>query len=103
MPSRTSKPNKTARLDYERPECYPFVKWAGGKTQLLHHLDKFIPQDVNCYFEPFVGGGAFFFYLTLKRDYKLSSVLSDINQELINAYKVIKNNVEELIIVLRIF
>lgn len=103
MPSRTNKPNKTAQLGYERPECYPFVKWAGGKTQLLQYLDKFIPQDFNRYFEPFVGGGAFFFYLTLKRNHKLRSVLSDINQELINAYKVIKNNVEELITVLRVF
>ena len=45
------------------PKTYPFLKWAGGKTQLLDRLDKFIPKTFNRYFEPFLGGGALFYHL----------------------------------------
>jgi DNA adenine methylase len=49
-------------LHSELPVCYPFVKWAGGKTQLLPTLDSFIPPtQFSRYFEPFVGGGAYSF------------------------------------------
>ena len=71
---------------------YPFVKWAGGKRQLLSQMEKFIPKKFNKYIEPFVGGGALFFYLLPKR-----AILLDNNSELINCYKVIKSNVNELI------
>ena len=47
------------------PNCRPFVKWAGGKWQLLSKLDTNIPQDVTRYFEPLVGGGTVFFLLGL--------------------------------------
>lgn len=70
----------------------PFMKWAGGKRQLLSQINNYLPETYNTYFEPFVGGGAMFFYLLPP-----NSVLIDINEELINAYKVIKNNIEELI------
>ncbi|WP_456456495.1 DNA adenine methylase [Thermovibrio sp.] len=70
----------------------PFVKWAGGKRQLLKQLVFFSPTKFNRYFEPFVGGGALFFKLMPS-----VAVISDANYELINAYKVIKENVEELI------
>lgn len=80
----------------------PFLKWAGGKTQLLVDLSKRIPSKfkesnhIKRYCEPFVGGGAFFFYL--KNKYKIEeAVLLDINEELILAYKVIQQNQEELI------
>jgi len=76
----------------------PFVKWAGGKRQLLPELLKFIPKKFNNYFEPFVGGGALFFELYnlgVLKDKKI--FLSDINEELINSYKVIKNYPHELI------
>lgn len=77
----------------------PFVKWVGGKRQLLaqFRLRNLFPPELfdpikNTYFEPFVGGGAVFFDLLPK-----NAVLSDMNNELIITYNVIKNNVEELI------
>ncbi|KHO61022.1 modification methylase [Thermoanaerobacter sp. YS13] len=80
----------------------PFLKWAGGKTQLLDELYKRLPSsliqsgEIERYVEPFVGGGAFFFFL--KRNFKIKeSFLIDINKELIIGYKVIQNNVNELI------
>jgi DNA adenine methylase len=80
----------------------PFLKWAGGKTQLLDELYKRLPSsliqsgEIERYVEPFVGGGAFFFFL--KRNFKFKeSFLIDINKELIIGYKVIQNNVNELI------
>jgi DNA adenine methylase len=81
------------------PRCNPFVKWAGGKTQLLPVLNKHVPSSFNQYFEPFLGGGAMFFYLSSK-NLPFTSNLSDINEELINAYKVVKNKVEQLIALL---
>jgi len=73
---------------------YPFVKWAGGKRQLLSEFKKYFPaiDSYDRYFEPFLGGGAVFFDLQPDR-----AVLMDINEELINAYKVIQNNIEGLI------
>jgi DNA adenine methylase len=82
------------------PLCYPFVKWAGGKTQLLPVLNKHIPSTFNRYFEPFLGGGAVFFFLSSK-NFQFSSYLSDINEELINAYKIVKDKVEQLISLLK--
>ena len=85
------------------PQTSPFVKWAGGKTQLLDRLDKLIPLKFNRYFEPFLGGGAFFYYLTSKKNLRFIAYLSDINQELINVYQVIKSNVDELIDILKVY
>ena len=82
------------------PKCYPFVKWAGGKGQLLSHLDHLIPKNFSRYFEPFLGGGAVFFYLLSKKNTRFKAFLSDINEELINSFDIVKNNVEELIKVL---
>jgi len=76
----------------------PFVKWAGGKRQLIPELLKNIPKNFNNYFEPFLGGGALFFELYnhgILNDKKI--YLSDINKELINTYKVIRNNPNELV------
>jgi DNA adenine methylase len=83
------------------PTCYPFVKWAGGKTQLIPELDKCIPNDFDRYFEPFLGGGAFFFYIVSQKHLHFTAHLSDVNKELINAYSVVKNDVEKLIELLR--
>lgn len=83
--------------------CRPFLKWAGGKTQLLRELDRHTPKDFGQYFEPFLGGGAFFFYLISVKQLQFTAYLSDINEELINTYKVVKDNVEELIELLRMY
>ena len=69
----------------------PFVKWAGGKRQLLSHLLARVPSNYNRYFEPFVGGGALFFSLRPNDAY-----LSDINPELINTYEIIRDHVQSL-------
>jgi len=82
--------NKKAKTIVENP--HPFLKWAGGKRQLLSQIDLYIPKSFNKYIEPFVGGGALFFYLLPK-----NAILNDINQDLINTYRVIKENVSELI------
>lgn len=87
----------------QMPRCYPFVKWAGGKTQLLPKLYTFVPTEFNRYFEPFLGGGAMYFYLISVKNKIFTSYLSDINSELINSYAVIKDNVEKLIELLKIY
>lgn len=63
----------------------PFVKWAGGKRQILDKLIKYVPEDFNTYYEPFVGGGALFFELSPK-----NAVINDSNEELINVFRCIK-------------
>ena len=70
----------------------PFLKWAGGKRQLLPELNKYIPLKYKTYYEPFVGAGAFLFDLQPKK-----AVINDINSELINCYNVIKNSLDDLV------
>lgn len=78
----------------------PFVKWVGGKSQLLGELEKMLPaadeKKLTKYCEPMVGGGALFFNVLTKCSFE-EWYISDSNAELINAYQVIKNNAEELI------
>ena len=62
----------------------PFVKWAGGKRQIIDKLKKYAPVDFDTYFEPFVGGGALLFELSPKK-----AVINDSNQELMNIYEVL--------------
>lgn len=73
----------------------PFLKWAGGKSQLIQQYIRYFPEDFKTYYEPFLGGGALFFYLNPP-----SAVLTDINAELVNAYCCVRDNVEELIALL---
>lgn len=80
-------------LIQEQVKITPFLKWAGGKRQLLPEIRKYVPQFYKCYFEPFVGAGAVLFDLQPKE-----AVINDSNGELINCYTVIKNNLEELIV-----
>ncbi|MDG7037868.1 MAG: DNA adenine methylase [Nitrososphaerota archaeon] len=87
-------------VQYERPAARPFVKWAGGKSQLLAKLRKHFPKAFNRYYEPFLGGGAVFFHLVNIRN-PFPATISDINRDLINAYKVIQDDVEGLIADLR--
>jgi DNA adenine methylase len=70
----------------------PFLKWAGGKSQLLPSIVPHVPDDYEEYLEPFVGGGSLFFTLQPKK-----AKLNDINPELINTYKQIRDNVDEVI------
>ncbi|MFX1447628.1 MAG: DNA adenine methylase [Promethearchaeota archaeon] len=71
---------------------HPFLKWAGGKRQLISQMENFFPKNYNRYIEPFVGGGAVFFHLLPD-----NSIISDSNPDLINCYKVIKEDIEDLI------
>ena len=84
----------------ERIECKPFIKWVGGKGQLLPEINKLYPielgKTINKYAEIFIGGGAVLFDILSK--YKLDEVyISDKNLELINAYKSIRDNIDILI------
>lgn len=74
----------------------PFLKWAGGKTQLIEQYKPYFPETYTNYYEPFLGGGAVFFSLQPKRAF-----LSDINGELINTYCCVKDEVESLITLLQ--
>lgn len=74
----------------------PFLKWAGGKRQLLPEIRKYIPKEINTYYEPFIGAGAVVLDLQPKK-----AVINDINIELVNVYTIVKNNLEELIEELR--
>ncbi len=78
----------------------PFLKWAGGKSQLLSTFEKFYPKSFNRYFEPFLGGGAVFFSLAA-RNHGLKAVISDCNEELINCYLMLRDNPDEVIEELR--
>ena len=79
-------------LEQQNKETYPLVKWVGGKRQLMLDLLKNMPTSFNRYFEPFIGGGALFFELQPYNAY-----ISDMNEELINLYCVVRDNVYELI------
>ncbi|WP_432784662.1 Modification methylase DpnIIA [Oligella sp. MSHR50489EDL] len=72
----------------------PFLKWAGGKRQLLAEICRLLPDDYarHTHIEPFIGGGSVLFHLQPER-----AVINDVNDELINAYLVIKNHPEALI------
>lgn len=82
----------------------PFIKWAGGKTQLLGQIDQVIPDNFKTenftYVEPFLGGGAVLFHILNYYPNLEKAVVNDINTDLIGTYKTIKNNVIELIEVL---
>ncbi|WP_396151921.1 DNA adenine methylase [Flavobacterium sp.] len=76
----------------------PFLKWVGGKRQLMPSIVKLLPKNIKelNYIEPFIGGGAVFFHLQPK-----NAIINDFNKELVNVYKIIKNNLPELIIDLK--
>lgn len=74
----------------------PFLKWAGGKTQLTNALLERMPVHFNTYHEPFVGSGALFFRLYRERKIK-HAILSDINSELIDTYLAIRDHVQKII------
>jgi DNA adenine methylase len=76
-------------------EAQPFLKWVGGKAQLLAQFDEFLPAEVNRYFEPFIGGGAVFFHLK-HRFPQMRAFLRDNNDELINTYTAVRDQPQAL-------
>lgn len=102
IPITAEKPVDAKIVRYSRNDekkVKPFLKWAGGKSQLLPEIQKYYPFDnrtITKYAEPFVGGGAVLFDILSK--FNLQSVyISDINAELINTYRMIKDDVDRLI------
>lgn len=84
----------------------PFVKWAGGKGQLIEQLDALLPKDFArreglVYAEPFVGGGAMLFHVLSKYPNIAHAVVNDINSDLVACYRTIKERPDDLIIALR--
>lgn len=80
----------------------PFVKWVGGKTQLIDQLEALLPADFDkwenvTYIEPFVGGGAMLFYMLQTYPNIKRAVINDINADLTTCYRVVRNNPTELV------
>ena len=74
----------------------PFLKWVGGKTQLLQSLERLVPGGFRRYFEPFVGGGALFFHTRPH-----NAVLTDLNDELVDCYRAVRDHLDDVVDVLR--
>ena len=74
----------------------PFLKWVGGKSQLLNSFQAYLPETFKAYFEPFTGGAALFYRLRNSNHF-FRAQLSDQNEELINCYKIVRDHVEDLI------
>ena len=103
IPSNAEKPIDKRTVRYEKSTSVtlkPIVKWVGGKSQLVEQIEKMLPTDgekvLTKYAEPMVGGGALFFSILSKYDFE-ELYISDINAELMNAYQVVKNDVDNLI------
>lgn len=86
------------RLEYSEFKAKPFVKWAGGKSQLINVLFDKLPdmEQIDTYVEPFIGGGAMFLEMCQKYNFE-NIIINDMNEALINTYKVIKNDLTELL------
>jgi len=80
------------RAKQQNPFIQPFLKWAGGKRQLLPAIRPLVPSKFKRYYEPFIGGGAVFFDLMPQ-----NAVINDLNQDLINCYLIVKDHSEELL------
>lgn len=82
-------------------EAKPFLKWAGGKGQLLNQLSEHLPAKIHrepfTYIEPFVGGGAMLFFMLQHFGNIKRAIINDVNEDLILAYRIIKDDVEALI------
>lgn len=90
------------KLLEDKTQARPFIKWVGGKTQLLDEIKKSLPRDFATrqhvtYVEPFAGGGAVMFWILQAYPNIEKAVINDINEELICTYRVIKESVEKLI------
>ncbi len=102
IPATAEKPidaRSIRYIDSKDRKVKPFLKWAGGKGQLLSEIEKYYPfknSHITKYAEPFVGGGAVLFDILSKYDLE-SIYISDINAELINTYRIIRDDIDELI------
>ena len=76
-------------------EAQPFLKWAGGKAQLLSQFEPLFSSSINSYIEPFLGGGAVFFHLKARLP-EMRVVLRDNNAELINCYRAVRDDCQDL-------
>lgn len=90
------------KLFEDKIQARPFIKWVGGKTQLLDEIRKSLPRDFASrqhitYVEPFAGGGAVLFWILQEYPNIEHAIINDINEELICTYRVIKNDVNKLI------
>lgn len=85
------------KMAKNNPLVAPVLKWVGGKRQLMDVIAPLIPSSLTTYYEPFIGGGAVLFNLQPKK-----AVINDLNPELINVYKMIKDNPNELIEALQV-
>lgn len=88
-------------VDTKQKQNNTFLRWTGSKKWLIKDIDKYLPCEFNDYHEPFLGGGAVFFYIESISDQNRNYYLTDINEELINAYSQIKNNLNGLIATLK--
>lgn len=80
----------------------PFLKWAGGKTQLLKLIEKRLPRKFKAYHEPFVGSGAVYFYLHREKRLRFRAQLSDVNPNLMDAWQALQTDVDGVIEALRV-
>lgn len=102
IPSTAEKPIDARSTRYNKTEgkaVKPFLKWAGGKGQLLKEIEQYYPfenKKITKYAEPFVGGGAVLFDILSRYDLK-EVYISDINAELINTYRMIRDDIDALI------
>ena len=88
IPNNAEKPidARSTRYNMNADKCVkPFLKWAGGKRQIIDKLKQYAPDEFDTYYEPFIGGGALLFELSPKK-----AVINDYNEELMNVFRCIK-------------
>ncbi|CAM3186345.1 DNA adenine methylase [Leuconostoc rapi] len=88
----TSNKQQATSNKQQLAELRPFIKWVGGKRQLLPELAKYVPEHFGTYFEPFLGGGAFLLALSPE-----NAVINDFNSELVISWMIVRDKPEELL------
>lgn len=88
--------NSTKIANGKSTKAKPFIQWVGGKREMIPHYNKYLPKKFGVYYEPFLGGGALFFYLNPAK-----AVLGDSNLELIKTYEGVRNDPRAVIILLQ--
>lgn len=90
-------PDRTLKNKKEKEKiAKPFIQWVGGKRQLIAEYNNYFPLEYNNYYEPFLGGGAVFYWQHSKFGNDKKYFLSDLNKELVIAFNVVKNSPEKL-------